>query len=269
LLQVRLGAIYKLGGQGLARIIFSTKSSAELERNLKILGQIAKHDLGLVKDYTKSAAELSTKQQRFLNRLSQLRRVEKKIAKQEEAIGREAQQKAKVLDSIRRSKSSALAKIQSIRQQSSKFAGNSDSGSDELLDLLLRPSFFEKKGELRWPVSGRVSRGFGLVKNSEFDVVLNNKGIGIGTTAGTEVVSIFPGRVSYQGSLDGWGPTLIVDHGDHYYSVYCNLGGVFVQKGDEVLEGQKIAQATNEIYFEIRHFSEPYNPLAWMKGQHQ
>jgi septal ring factor EnvC (AmiA/AmiB activator) len=58
---------------------------------------------------------------------------------------------------------------------------------------------------------------------------------------GTSVVSTDDGTVVFRGSLSGYGNTVIVDHDDHYYSVYAGLAVTEATTGDRVLRGQKLA----------------------------
>lgn len=266
LLQVRLNAIYKFGGQGLARLLLSSSNSAQLERNLKILGLVAKQDLGLLKDYSKNVADLEVKQAKFLGRLAKLKKIQKQLAGQESKINAESTAKAQILESIRKTKTKALTKIRKLREKSVALQGDEN---DELLDLLLRPSFFEKKGQLAAPVQGVVVRRFGIWKDSEFNVSMSHKGLLYDVGAQTTVHAVFPGKVSFVGDVAGLGETLILDHGDHYYSVYSGELEPQIKEGFEVGEGQLIAHSRNQLYFEIRHFSEPYDPQVWMKGRQQ
>jgi septal ring factor EnvC (AmiA/AmiB activator) len=266
LLQVRLNAIYKFGGQGLARLLFSSSNSAQLERNLKILGLVAKHDLGLLKDYSKNVSDLESKQTKFLGRLAALKKIQRQLAGQESKITSESVAKAQILESIRKTKTKALSKIRKLREKSVAVQSDMD---DELLDLLLRPSFFERKGQLAAPVQGVVVRKFGIWKDSEFNVSMSHKGLLYDVGAQNTVHAVFPGKVSFSGDVEGLGETLIVDHGDHYYSVYSGDLEPQIKEGFDVGEGQLIANSKNQLYFEIRHFSEPYDPQQWMKGRQQ
>jgi septal ring factor EnvC (AmiA/AmiB activator) len=263
MLRIRLNAIYRLGGQGLARILFSSTDSAQLERNLKILGIIAKRDLALMKDYSRDVDELAQKQAKFLNRLALLKTAQKKVASQEAAITAESVSKARILDSIRKSDVKTLAKLRKMRDRGIKVGLEQD---DELLDLLLKPSFFEKKGSLPSPVKGNVDRRFGFWKDPTYEVTLNHKGLFFHADPKASVNAVFPGKVAFLGEVDGFGNTMILDHGDHYYSVYSGLTDVQAKAGVEIREGQKIASVNEGLYFEIRHFSEPYDPQQWMKG---
>ncbi len=263
LLRGRLNAIYRFGGQGLARLVFSSMSSAVLERNLKILGIVAQKDLAIMKDYSVSMRELAAKQQTFLKQLASLKKTQRNVSLQQNMINKESILKANILEKIRRTKSTTLVKLRGLREKGRKIGLQE---SDEFLDLLLQPSFFEKKGSLAVPVQGSIQQHFGLWKDQQFNVTLNHKGLYFQAPAFSFVSAIFPGKVAYRGEIKGFGPTLILDHGDHYYSVYSGLIQMQVQSGALVTEGQKIASVSDGLYFEIRHFSEPSDPLGWMKG---
>lgn len=269
LLAERLRAMYKLGGPSIAQFLFSSSSSASLERNLKILGIVAGRDLDLIKNYTKDLKELEAKKRSLAQKLENLKVVEAKIVVQEKALRKEQDLKGRLLDGIRRNKLFAINKINGLREKSLQY-NIDDSG---LFDLLFKPSFADRKGELPAPVQGMILRKFGLMKGEEHPYTLSYKGIFIAAAQGSDIKSVFGGKVSYVGTLPGFGTTLIVDHGDHYYSVYSHAQEVKVKQGDEITGSQVLAQVgapTQEgasgLYFEIRHFSEPYDPQQWMKG---
>lgn len=272
-LRERLAFIYRFGGQGVFRTLFSSTSSAHLERNLKILGIVAKRDLELIKDYSGTVADLGKKKNRLQNRLEHLRQLEKNIRDKEEKLTLENGYKNRILDGIRKSKKFAMAKLQGLRAKSLQMAMNDDSG---VFDLLFRPSFFEQKGELPKPLEGQIVQNFGLIRDEENNLTMSHKGLFISATSGAEIKSVFDGKVAFSGEIPGFGQTLVIDHGDHYYTVYGNNQEILVTEGEEVQQSQKIASVGRNfetqrsgLYFEIRHFSEPYDPRLWLKGSRQ
>ena len=270
LLRGRLSAIYKLGGQGIARFLFSSTSSAELERSLKILGIVAKQDLELIKSYSKSVKELDSRKRKFQLRWTHLKDVERKIQNKENSLLAENQNKNKILSEVRLSQNASVNKLSKIKKQSLAFVGEDESG---LLDLLFRPAFVEQRGQLPMPIDGHLAQGFGLMRDEVHRVVISHKGQFYSAPQGTLVKAIFSGKVAFAGEVPGFGITLIVDHGDHYYSVYSHTRDLKVHEGDEVQQLQTLASSGRSgsgfgdgIYFEIRHFSEPADPKQWMKG---
>lgn len=132
---------------------------------------------------------------------------------------------------------------------------------------------FEKQGQLDWPIASNNYIPFGLVDYKGSRVL--NKGLFIESSGNSpEPVSApFSGKVSAVAELDHLGKTIVIDHGDSYFTVYSNVSESLVAAGQTVWQGQRIAMSGSSdfwkkkgIYFEIRHFSEPVDPQPWMKG---
>ncbi|MGZ3742347.1 MAG: murein hydrolase activator EnvC family protein [Pseudobdellovibrionaceae bacterium] len=265
----RLRAIYKLKGPTLVRFLFEAKNSADLERNLKILGIIARRDLDLIKSYRESVKDLHYRRDRLAQKMESLKEVELNLHSHEKKLQKEIAQKNSILTGIRNTKMFTQDQIKSLKNKSLSY----DIADSGLMDLLLRPSFESQKGTLPRPATGPVTKRFGLVKAPDQPYVLSHKGLFIASPPGSPVRAVFRGVVSFAGSLPGLGQVLILDHGDHYYTIYGNNTALRVQLGQEVTQAQVIASSgrsgfdqQNGLYFEVRHFSEPYNPTEWVKG---
>jgi septal ring factor EnvC (AmiA/AmiB activator) len=131
--------------------------------------------------------------------------------------------------------------------------------------------FAKLRGQLGWPISGRLVSTYGKIKHPTFNTYTFNKGIGIGASPGSDFRVIEAGQVLYADWLKGYGTLLIVDHGDSYYSLYAHASALVVQVGDRVRRHQIVGK-TGEggslngpaLYFEIRHQGKPENPLEWL-----
>ncbi len=264
----RIISIFRVGGEGVASILLSTKSAAELDRTIKILSLIAKRDHELVKNYHESILKLQDDKEKLASRVSKLKSLELKIKEQELKLAQEQENKNKALDKIRENKNYRISQLKGLRERSRGLAKNQDSG---VFDLLFQDSFFEKKGKLASPVKGVLKQGFGLVNDSDFGLSFNYKGHFYSASTGSIVQSIFSGTVVYTRWLPGYGYTAIIDHGDHYYTVYSYLQNLVVKEQQRVKSEQMIGYSGDSsqdlgsgIYFEIRHFSEPYDPKAWL-----
>lgn len=265
----RLRAIYKLHGPTLARFLFAAKSSADLERNLKILGIVAQRDLQMIKNFRQSLKDLEYRRSGLQQKLANLKDVEANLQTQERKLQKEMAQKNQILAGIRRKKTFTENQIRNLKTKTLEY----DLADSGVMDMLLKPSFEAEKGRLPSPIQGPVRKSFGLVKDRDQSYVLSNKGLLIGANQGSPVKAVFDGVVSFVGTLPGLGKVLILDHGDHYYTVYGYNSEVRVQLGQEVTQSQVIAKSGRSsfdqqsgLYFEVRHFSEPYNPVEWVKG---
>lgn len=266
LLQKRLQALSRLSKTGPGELLLSAKTPAALDRNLKILGIISKYDLALISGYTQMHQSLQTKQNQFVARLEKLKKSQSELKKQEGKIQVDVNSKLKILAASRSGKEIVLKKLRALRN---KLQMQPDFEHDEFVDLMLQPSFDEIKGQVNHPVTGQIVRRFGIYKDAEFNVSINHKGLLYHLNQSQDIQNIFPGQIVWSQEIPGLGETVIVDHGDHYYSVYSGKLTNLPSIGTTLQKGQKIATANDSLYFEVRHFSEPSDPLRWMKGHNQ
>lgn len=249
--------------------IFSgSRGPAEADLNLFIFSQLSEREKRKAADFFVQKDLLSKTQSKLSLRLNRLKTVGDALESKEGELLSRQWQKKMALHQIKNQKQTVLRKIKNLRN-TELIKKLEDSG---LLDGLIQASFMEERGQLQLPIKGQLRHRFGIVKDPESSYYKNHKGIFIQTKQNAEVKSVFDGKVAFLGDIGGFGKTLILDHGDHYFSVYSSLGDVQVQEGHQVAKQQVIAQSSvsqlykeNGIYFEIRHFSEPQDPMEWIK----
>ncbi|MBK7960777.1 MAG: peptidoglycan DD-metalloendopeptidase family protein [Bdellovibrionales bacterium] len=268
-LKKRIRALLSFKGQSLMQAIFSAQSPNKIGLNLRILGALATKDQRTLKEYSVSVKEIRVQQINLSHRITQIQAVEKNLDQQERLFLGEQAKRRSILSEIHQEKKITLAKIEELRQASR----NSKMDDSGVLDMLYRPSFLDQKGKLAWPVSGAVRTSFGRGAGDEQSRRLFSKGVFLSASIGAPVRAVFDGKVVFSGEIDGLGSTLVLDHGDHFYTVYSYVEQPAVKAESRVQAHQKIAVAGEDrianragIYFEVRHFSEPSDPKTWMKG---
>ncbi|PCL20590.1 peptidase M23 [Snodgrassella alvi] len=124
----------------------------------------------------------------------------------------------------------------------------------------------QQQGRLPRPVNGSISGRFGENRS--------NGGIWKGlffSCNNAAVHSISNGNVVYAAFLQGYGNTVIIDHGEGYISIYTGLSSVNVSAGSILSSGQtigisgKLPDGQNGLYFEIRYHNQAMNPLSWLR----
>lgn len=103
----------------------------------------------------------------------------------------------------------------------------------------LSGNFRQNQGRIPWPINGVVTERFGNRTNPVTGTVTNTPGIVISAGPGTPVRSVFSGEVARIAVIPEWGTYVIVSHGD-YQTVYGNLSGVSVSRGQRVEAGGTI-----------------------------
>jgi septal ring factor EnvC (AmiA/AmiB activator) len=134
-----------------------------------------------------------------------------------------------------------------------------------------RGTFFEQKGVLKPPVLEPILQRYGIMTNEKFNTKIFHKGLFFKISTADKVNAVFWGKVAFAGWIDGYGETIIIDHGDHYYSLYAHNSKLEKKPGEEVETGEEIAAPGDTgslrgpgLYFEVRHFSESLDPLPWL-----
>ena len=125
--------------------------------------------------------------------------------------------------------------------------------------------FSRMQGRLQRPASGSISGRFGQARPGGGTW----KGLFISTPP-TAVRSIAEGEVAYAAPLQGYGNTVIVDHGSGYLSIYTGLSQISAGAGSRVSARQTIGRSgslpdgENGLYFEIRYRNQAMNPASWV-----
>ncbi|MCM2278532.1 MAG: peptidoglycan DD-metalloendopeptidase family protein [Oligoflexia bacterium] len=130
--------------------------------------------------------------------------------------------------------------------------------------------FATLKGKLPLPLAGgKVLSAFGRAFDPTSKLHIFRKGVDIGGERGAEVRAISAGKVAYSGALPGYGQVVIVDHGEHYYSLCAHLGALTRKAGEPVAAGDAIGATDDSgtpVYFEIRARNVAVNPLQWVSN---
>ena len=92
--------------------------------------------------------------------------------------------------------------------------------------------FAAARGRLLFPVAGRAE-----VRPAHREGT-DGPGLEIHAPVGTVVRAVFAGRVAFADRYGPYGRIVILDHGDHYYSVSGDLDEVDVKIGQEVGAGR-------------------------------
>ena len=129
------------------------------------------------------------------------------------------------------------------------------------------PDVLALRGTLPWPVPGAVRVPFGPRRHARFGTVLPHNGITLQGAPGEPVHAIAAGTVVWAEWFEGFGRTLILDHGSGVLTVAAHLGGLPVAAGQAVSAGQPVGEVGDSaalegpgLYFEIRVDGLPVDP---------
>jgi len=134
-----------------------------------------------------------------------------------------------------------------------------------LADVAAASGLQLKQGRLARPVAGAVVGPFGVHKDTTLGVQVTRRGVELRSHAGELVRAVAAGRVRYLGDVPGLGRGVAIDHGDGYVSIVAHLGAIHCAVGDEVGDGDVIAEsAGSSVYFELAQGGTPMDPTHWL-----
>jgi septal ring factor EnvC (AmiA/AmiB activator) len=132
--------------------------------------------------------------------------------------------------------------------------------------------FAKLKGKLIWPVRGKLLAKFGTMRHQRFGTLTFNSGIDIRAREGREIVASAAGQVEFVDWLSGYGKTVILSHGNGYYTVYGHASRILAAPGDRVGPGDVIALAGSTeslrgdcLHFELRRGGRAVDPIPWLR----
>jgi septal ring factor EnvC (AmiA/AmiB activator) len=133
-------------------------------------------------------------------------------------------------------------------------------------------NFASNKGKFPWPVKGRILHTYGRQRDIKLNTIVNNTGIDIQAKTGTEVHAVYTGIVVMITYLSGYGNTIIIDHGEGYYTVYSHLDEIYVEKDRLVETGSIIASVGDSgslegsmLHFAVFVNQQVEDPESWLK----
>lgn len=123
--------------------------------------------------------------------------------------------------------------------------------------------FAASRGKLLMPIAGRTE-----VRAAKRDGT-DGPGLEMLCAEGSVVRAVYTGHVAFADRYGAYGRIVIIDHGDHYYTVSGNLGAIEVHVGDEISAGERLGTVGNDgegamLYFEVRHGGQTVLPGPWL-----
>ncbi|WP_263142366.1 M23 family metallopeptidase [Pseudomonas sp. RIT-PI-AD] len=143
----------------------------------------------------------------------------------------------------------------------------------QVLEQMLADRRLDEARQLSgWPVlQGYVSSPFGQRSDPLTGRASVHKGIDFAAKAGSDVVAVAAGVVTWSGRKNGYGNLVEISHADGYVSLYAHNQSNKVQVGDLVQRGQTIAEVGRSgrstgyhVHFEVSKNGQAVNPAGYI-----
>lgn len=274
-LEDKLVAIYKAGSPKYLEMLFSSTSFTEFMSKSDYLKAMVEYDKSTLDALKTKQEELADKTEAAQKKQAELEKTKSVISALKTQL--EADVESLVAKSASREK--YLAQIQKEKVKWEKELAEEEKQSRELEALIRgkqdsRTTSVPSKllGRLIWPVDGGyVSSEYGWRISPIFGDRRFHAGIDVAIPTGTPVKAVTDGKVLESRWINGYGYTVILDHGAGISTLYGHNSRLLVKPGNAVKQGATIAKAGStgwstgpHVHFEVREngvAKEPRNYL--------
>jgi murein hydrolase activator len=284
----RLRDVYKRGPLHTARVILGAESFTDLLHRYRYLQVITSYDRALMSNVQALEGELARQNVELQESLRELGRLRELNLGEVAELRQIEVEHQRTLDQFRSQERQAMTRFDQLeadlarmtsmvadleRRRLEEEARRSAAGLPTPAGATLSSA---DAGMLDWPVDGDLAYQFGVEQRPN-GTVLRWNGIGIRAPQGTPVRAVRSGSVALAGPFEGYGPSVIVSHGDGFYTLYLYLEEIGVVEGRPVQTGQVVGtvggQTTPEgarLEFQIRapvsgNVPEALDPLQWLR----
>ena len=268
-----LVTLYKYGRFDILRVILESMSLATLVGETKHLGLLAATQERMIAGYAKNLADLGRAAEALKSKEAEIQDlIGKATAKKAELDVQEGRNRALVTEitSSRKAYEQTIDELNVRAQELQKILQKLESQPPGLMFPLV--PFIDRKGNLPWPTTGTVLQKFGIQHHPLYNTVTMNNGLEIAPPKDDlQVRAVHGGKVVFADYIQGYGNSIIINHGGSYHTVYGHCAELLVALNDFVAFGQPIAVAGDtgslvgvSVYFQISFQAKPLDPLQWL-----
>ena len=280
----RIVEVYKRGPLWAVQVLLVAESFGDLLSRYKYLHLISRQDQALV-------TEVAVLRDRIAEERQQVSRVQNLVVRNRgereqelsrfEALERERTRNLRQTRGAAERTTDQLTELERTEEQINTLIANLERRRRDAA-AAGRPTFpatisDESIGTLEWPATGPVLYRFGRGPGPR-GTVIRREGVGIQMPVGSQVRAVAGGEIVLAGRRNTYGPTVMIDHGGGFYTLYLYLSSIavapnqFVEGGAVI--GESGGQGTEEgphFEFQIRQVPRtggqplPLDPLNWLK----
>ena len=259
----RLIALYKMGRVPVEGLLLTSQSYPDLLRLDKYFRVIIDYDARLVETYRYQVVLKERYQEELIQDQFQWQLNISEIEKKKKEITKVSGEKRALLKSIQDQKvvyQKVLLELEERAKELQTLVGKLE--REKSLLAYGKSKYGTLKGKLILPVRGEV---LSLFKEK------GQNGIEIKAPMRAQIRAVLSGKVLYADWFKGFGNIVIIDHGDHTFTVSGYCSELLKKPGDAVSEGEAIALVGSAgslkgpcLYFEIRQHGKPQDPMEWL-----
>jgi len=168
--------------------------------------------------------------------------------------------------------SASLQQFYALRMTAMTGAASVGIGMGDMRDASTKDWLRLAQAPTLWPVQGRVTGSFGERIDPFSGEGAFHRGVDIAANVGTRIIAPADGVIRFAEIVQGYGRTVLIDHGNGISTLYGHMSGYAVTPGELVHRGDTVGYVGQSgrstgphLHYEVRIFNTPVNPSRYLR----
>jgi murein DD-endopeptidase MepM/ murein hydrolase activator NlpD len=168
--------------------------------------------------------------------------------------------------------SASLQQFYALRLTAMTGAASVGIGMGDMRDASTKDWLRLAQAPTLWPVQGRVTGSFGERIDPFSGEGAFHRGVDIAANVGTRIIAPADGVIRFAEIVQGYGRTVLIDHGNGISTLYGHMSGYAVTPGELVHRGDTVGYVGQSgrstgphLHYEVRIFNTPVNPSRYLR----
>ena len=266
-LKQRARAIYMEGELTYTDLLLQASDINDLLDRLFFIQGVINHDRSIVEGMQQRKDELARQEQVVSSRVEDIRRIKEVLDAQKSELEDYKSEKQLAMQALNEDQELYQKQVDELEAENKRIA-------NEIREIARTASGYTGNwtGSFAKPVSGKITSTFGIRIHPIYKSKRMHTGVDIAAPKGTPIYAAGDGKVIYTGTRNGYGKTVIIDHGGKRSTLYGHMSRITCDAGDIVNTKTKIGEVGstgvstgNHCHFEVRINGDPVDPLKELK----
>lgn len=263
----RVKAMSKVNEMYYVRILLGSEDIKDFISTVNTMKKISNQDKKDIDNLKIQKNKLSKKLKEFSELEKNLSGLEKEYKLQNQALIAKKEEQSMNMKALE-------SDIKSLEELENLKIAESKALNEQIKQMAINNGYSGSySGVMAWPTSprGEVTSPYGTRIHPILKKPMFHSGVDIGVGMGSPVLSASDGKVIFSGEKGTYGRTVIIDHGSSITTLYAHCSALYVNEGQNVKRGEKIAAVGStgrstgpHLHFEVRKNGITTNPLDYI-----
>lgn len=284
-MKLRIKYMYECGRTGAVGLLLQSRNVVQMMNRAEYIRKISEYDKRMMDEYIVTKETIAGHEAALQSEREQLLALQEQTGAKQESVQILLDQKTRELKNFESQIDVAAGQIseyeKSIKAQEDQIKNLEDLIRREEEEARKAAEAAGKKyntvslGNINFiwpcPASGRITSGFGDRSSPVEGASGNHQGIDIGAGSGSSIVAAASGTVVISTYSYSAGNYIMLSHGGGVYTVYMHCSRLLVAEGQQVSQGQTIAEVGStgystgaHLHFGIRTDGRYVNPTQYV-----